>query len=158
MKQTCIDIAEEADLSAIATMFAALNDLHARQMPSRFRSDVTVADLEGFLRDRIATGAQAVVYRTEGVARGYLLWLVDGRAGDVLRHPRKVATLDQIYVDPICRRRGVARRMIRFFEMQAQLAGCSEWVATQYAFNNASQSLLQGAGAASDFYRLAKRL
>ena len=158
MKQTCIDIAEEADLSAIATMFAALNDLHARQMPSRFRSDVAVADLEGFLRDKLATGAQAVVYRTEGVARGYLLWLVDGRPGDVLRHPRKVATLDQIYVDPICRRRGVARRMIRFFEMQAQLADCSEWVATHYAFNNASQSLLQGAGAASDFYRLAKRL
>lgn len=155
MKQTCVDIAEEADLSAIACMLAALNDLH---MPSRFRSDVTVADLEGFLRGKLATGAQAVVYRTEGVARGYLLWLVDDLPGDVLRHPRKVATLDQIYVDPICRRRGVARRMIRFFELHAELAGCSEWVATHYAFNNASQSLLQGAGAASDFHRLAKRL
>ena len=158
MTQTCIDVALEADLSAIASMLAALNDLHARQMPGRFRNDVPVAEIESYLRNKLATGAQAIVYRTEGVARACLLWLIDGRPGDVLRHPRKVATLDQIYVDPICRRRGVAQRMIRFFEVQAQLAGCSEWVATHYAFNHASQSLLQGAGAASDFYRLVKPL
>ncbi len=158
MKQTCIDVAVEDDLPAMAAMLGTLNDLHARQMPERFRSDVPATALEQFLRDKVESGAQAVVYRSQGVARAYLLWLAEDRAGDVLRHPRRVATLDQIYVDPICRRRGVARRMIRFFEAQAQIAGCTEWVASHYAFNDASQSLLTGAGGVADFQRLAKPL
>lgn len=158
MKQTHIDVAVEADLPAMAAMLGALNDLHARQMPDRFRSGASSTALEGFLRDKMDTGARAVVYRSQGVARAYLLWLIEDRVGDVLRHPRRVAILDQIYVDPICRRRGVARRMIRFFETQAQMVGCPEWVASHYAFNIASRNLLKGAGAVDDVQRLAKRL
>lgn len=142
-----IDTATDSDIPALAEMLSALNAHHVKDVPWRFHAEGAQKDLQSFLADRMAAGARALIYRTEGVARAYLLWQVIDQPATALEHARKMALLDHVYVAPIWRRRGLARRLVARFEAESAALGCGSWVTRVHAFNEGSTAMMQGAGA-----------
>ncbi|MBV7394020.1 GNAT family N-acetyltransferase [Mameliella sediminis] len=153
-----IDTASHSDIPALAELLFALNAHHATDLPGRFHKDGALPELESFLSDRLTGGARALIYRTEGVARAYLLWQILERPASALEHPARMALLDHIYVAPIWRHRGLARRLIARFENDIREEGCEGWLTRVHAFNTASAAMMQGAGAQLSVQTFEKRL
>ena len=153
-----IDTATDADIPVLADMLYALNAHHACAVPERFHTNGAPADIRAMLAEKMGQGARALLYKTEGVARGYLLWEPLDRPGTGLERPQRHAVLDHIYVVPIWRRRGVAQRLIAQFECDSAAQGCAGWVTRVHAFNTASAGLMRGAGAALAVETYAKTL
>ncbi|MEQ5870046.1 GNAT family N-acetyltransferase [Sagittula sp. NFXS13] len=150
-----ITTAETSDLPDLVSLMRALNAYHADHAPDRFHDRACDADLLGLLQSAQADGARFLIYRTEGVARGYLKWLPVPAAAPVMEHPRRQALLDHIYVEPIWRRRGLASRLIARFE--AEIAGHFDgWTVRVHAFNTASRALMQRHGAEATVLAYAK--
>lgn len=136
----------EPELHHIVPLLRDLNALHVDHVPERFHDDGSDADILRVLAEAQSDGMRFLVYRTEGVVRGYLGWQPRAVPDDALQHPLRVAVLDQIYVEPIWRRRGLASRLIARFE--AEIAeGFDGWLVQVHAFNKASAALMQKHGA-----------
>ncbi|WP_417209520.1 GNAT family N-acetyltransferase [Antarctobacter sp.] len=142
-----IDTADDSDIPALADMLHALNAHHASDLPDRFHTDGSGAALQSFFTQKLGQGARVLLYRTEGVPRGYLMWQAIDTAATALEHPRRQALLDHIYVQPIWRHRGLAQRLIARFERDIAAEGCSGWITRVHAFNAPSAALMRGAGA-----------
>lgn len=153
-----IDTATDHDMPALADMLYALNAHHAADLPDRFHTDGSSPALQAFFAQQLGQGARVLLYRTEGVPRGYLMWQILDRAGTALEHPRRQALLDHIYVQPIWRHRGLARRLIARFEQDSAALGCTGWVTRVHAFNSPSAALMRGAGARLAVESYEKRL
>ena len=135
------------DLPALAEMLAALNGVHVLHRPDRFHGAADAAAREAFLADKLAGGGRILVYRTQGVPRGYLMWGTQVTADSPLERARAMAVLDHIYVEPTWRRRGLASRLIERFRQDIAAQGLSGWVARVHSFNAASLGLMQRHGA-----------
>lgn len=142
-----IDTATDRDLPALASMLYALNAHHAAQRPARFHTEGRATDIAVFLADAMAEGAHVLLYKTEGVPRGYLMWRLIDRPASPLEYAGRAGLLDHIYVEPIWRRRGVGQRLIARFEREISEAGCDNWITRVHAFNGASANLMQEVGA-----------
>lgn len=146
------------DIPDLAHMLRGLLALHVRHCPDRFHGNGTDADLHGFFEHRLHEGAQILIYRTETVARGYLLWLAQETPETVLERAQRLAILDHIYVAPGWRRRGIGGRLIRRFEQDAREGGHAQWLTRVHAFNRASLTLMDRAGATPTVHALTKPL
>lgn len=142
-----IDTFTDSDLPALATMLRGLNTHHMRQVPERFHDAASDADLCTFLQDALAGGSQILLYRTEGVPRGYLMWRLREQSADAVHIARRQGMLEHIHVAAGWRRRGIARRLIRRFETEIRDIGCTGWITQVHAFNTASAALMRRAGA-----------
>lgn len=138
-------ITETTDLAEIVPLLRDLNALHAAREPQRFHDDGSDAAILRLLQGQAEQGTRFLVYRTEGVARGYLAWAPRPVPDATLRHPERIALLDHIYVEPIWRRRGLASRLIARFEQE--VAGYDGWIVQVWAFNQASAALMTRHGA-----------
>ncbi|MDA7430077.1 GNAT family N-acetyltransferase [Primorskyibacter aestuariivivens] len=146
------------DIPDLAQMLRGLNALHTRHLPERFHDTGSEVELRSFFRDRMGQGAQILIYRTETVARGYLMWMAEERAETMLERAGAQAVLDHIYVAPGWRRRGIGGRLIRRFEAEARAAGHAMWLTRVPVFNRASLTLMEGAGATPAVHALVKPL
>lgn len=135
------------DSHKIVRLLRGLNRHHAAHLPDRFHDMGSDAALEAFLRSEMAQGATVLAYVIETVPRAYLMWRLRPAAPDALAHPRKLAVLDHIYVDPSWRRRGIARRLIARFEHDIAAQGCTGWLSLVHRFNRASAATMENAGA-----------
>lgn len=142
-----IDTLTDADLPALATMLRGLNRHHIRNVPGRYHDTASNTDLCGFLQAALEGGARILLYRTEGVPRGYLMWRLRDQPADAVQIARRQGVLEHIHVAAGWRRRGIARRLIRRFEAEIAKVGCTGWVTHVHAFNTASAALMRGAGA-----------
>lgn len=143
-----IDHFTQTDLRDVAALLRGLNALHAAKLPQRFHETADEAALGAFLSEQLGQGARALVYRTEGVARGYLLWRMREVPASAVERARRLAVLDHIAVAPSWRRRGIGRRLVARFEAEAAEAGCAAWVTAVHVFNAPSAALMRQAGAA----------
>jgi GNAT superfamily N-acetyltransferase len=153
-----IDTANDRDIPALADMLRGLNANHAFHLPDRFHDRASPAELQAHLRGQMDLGAQLLVYRLQDVPRGYLMWRWRAAGDPALEHPRRVAVLDHIYVEPNFRRHGMARRLVARFEAEIARSGGSGWVALVHRFNVRSAALMRGAGAAQSVDLFEKRL
>ncbi len=142
-----IDTATDHDLPALASMLYALNAHHAAQLPARFHTEGQPQDLTAFFAQAMEEGARVLLYQTEGIPRGYLMWRRIERPATALERAGCTALLDHIYVQPIWRRRGLGQRLITRFEQDIAETGCDRWITRVHAFNGASATLMQRAGA-----------
>ncbi|KUF10356.1 GNAT family N-acetyltransferase [Pseudoponticoccus marisrubri] len=150
--------ATQDDIPALAAMLRELNALHATQVPHRFHDSGDAAGLRAFFETAFAEGARALLYVTDGVPRGYLLWRIEDRPASALEPPRRLAVLDHVHVEPIWRRRGLAGRLVARFEAESLAAGCTGWIARVHVFNASSAGLMRQAGAAPAVELFEKRL
>ena len=153
-----IDHFLRTDLPQVASLLRGLNALHVQRVPHRFHAEADDAALAGMLTQDLEAGAEALVYRAEGVVRGYLLWRLREVPESAVERPRCLAVLDHIAVAPSWRRRGIARRLVAGFEAEITARGCESWVAHVHSFNGASRGLMQRAGAARAVEVYEKRL
>jgi GNAT superfamily N-acetyltransferase len=153
-----IDFATSDDLTALADMLHALNAYHAVHLPERFHTGGDSAQLCGFFEQALAEGARILLYRTEAVPRGYLMWRRIDRSASVLEHGAPLALLDHVHVEPIWRRRGLGTRLIARFESEIRSEGCTGWITKVHAFNDPSAALMRGAGADLSVRIFEKRL
>jgi len=153
-----IDHLLQSDLPQVASLLRGLNALHVQRVPQRFHAEADDAALAGLLAQELDTGAEALVYRAEGVARGYLLWRMREVPRSAVQRPRRLAVLDHITVAPSWRRRGIARRLVAGFEAEITARDCDGWVAHVHSFNGASRGLMQRAGAVRAVEVYEKRL
>ncbi|ETA53866.1 GNAT family N-acetyltransferase [Ponticoccus alexandrii] len=142
-----IEPCDDRDIPTLVQMLRQLNGLHASHVPARFHDDGADAALRGVFDRALEQGDRVLVYRTEGLARGYLLWrpLPEGQAA--LERCRRIAVLDQLFVDPVWRRRGLAGRLVARFERDIGAEGFSGWISRVHAFNRASGTLMRKTGA-----------
>ncbi|MBP0483379.1 GNAT family N-acetyltransferase [Sagittula salina] len=138
-----ITLATDTDLSELVPLLRDLNAQHTAYVPERFRCRGTDADLLGLLRSAAGRGTRFLIYRTEGVPRGYLGWRPHPVPEGALLQPR-LALLDHITVEPIWRRRGLATRLIARFEVE--VAAFDGWMVQGHAFNAASRALMRRYG------------
>ena len=128
-------------------MLRGLHAHHVAHLPHRFHGEATEAELRDFVAAALAGGAEALVYRTGGVPRGYLLWNRHPPGPPILLHARNLAVLDHVWVEPGWRRQGIAARLVARFEDVAAQAGATGWMSRVHAFNRASSALMEEAGA-----------
>lgn len=153
-----IDPATPDDIPDLAAMLRLLNGCHAAHLPDRFHQSGSQTDLCAFFEARMDAGGQVLLYKTEGVARGYAFWEPLVLEDTALTHARRCALLDHVFVMPGWRRRGIARRLLRRFEADIKEDGFSEWTVRVDSFNAASLALMKGAGAAPAVIALTKAL
>ncbi|WP_370158531.1 GNAT family N-acetyltransferase [Salipiger bermudensis] len=153
-----IDHLLQSDLPQVASPLRGMNALHVQRVPQRFHAEADDAALVGMLAQELDSGAEALVYRAEGVGRGYLLWRRRTVSRSAVERPRSLAVLDHIAVAPSWRRRGIARRLVAGFEAEIAARGCDVWVAHVHSFNGASRGLMQRAGATRAVEVYEKRL
>ncbi len=153
-----IDHLLQSDLPQVASLLRGMNALHVQRVPQRFHAEADDAALVGMLAQELDSGAEALVYRAEGVVRGYLLWRRRKVSRSAVERPRSRAVLDHIAVAPSWRRRGIARRLVAGFEAEIAARGCDVWVAHVHSFNGASRGLMQRAGATRAVEVYEKRL
>ena len=142
-----IDTFLDTDLPHVASLLRGLNALHVQRVPHRFHDDADPETLEAFLATLMEQGGRILVYRAEGVPRGYLLWKLRDIPASAVERGRRVAVLEHIAVAPSWRRRGIARRLVERFETGIRSEGCEGWVTTVHSFNAASGALMRRAGA-----------
>lgn len=153
-----IDSFLDTDLPHVASLLRGLNALHVQQAPHLFHDDADAETLEAFLATLMEQGGRILVYRAEGVPRGYLLWKLRDIPASAVERGRRVAVLDHIAVAPSWRRRGIARRLVERFEAGIRSEGCEGWVTTVHSFNDASAALMRRAGARPAVELLEKQL
>ncbi|NVK60965.1 MAG: GNAT family N-acetyltransferase [Rhodobacteraceae bacterium] len=153
-----IDTFLDTDLPHVAALLRGLNALHVQRVPHRFHDDADPETLEAFLATLMEQGGRILVYRAEGVPRGYLLWKLRDIPASAVERGRRVAVLEHIAVAPSWRRRGIARRLVERFETGIRSEGCEGWVTTVHSFNAASGALMRRAGARPAVQLLEKQL
>lgn len=153
-----IDTATDADVPALADMLRGLNALHAAHVPHRFHAAADTAALQAHLRAQMGQGARGLVYRLQGVPRGYLMWRWRPAGDPAPERPGRIAVMEHIYVEPNFRRHGMARRLIARFEGEIARSGATGWVALVHRFNTRSAALMRGAGAEGAVDIFEKRL
>ncbi|EEX13714.1 GCN5-related N-acetyltransferase [Citreicella sp. SE45] len=153
-----IDTFLDTDLPHVASLLRGLNALHVQRVPHRFHDDADPETLEAFLATLMEQGGRILVYRAEGVPRGYLLWKLRDIPASAVERGRRVAVLEHIAVAPSWRRRGIARRLVERFETGIRSEGCEGWVTTVHSFNDASAALMRRAGARAAVELLEKQL
>ncbi|SDE11893.1 Acetyltransferase (GNAT) family protein [Salipiger thiooxidans] len=153
-----IDSFLDTDLPHVASLLRGLNALHVQQVPHRFHDDADPETLEAFVATLMEQGGRILVYRAEGVPRGYLLWKLRDIPASAVERGRRVAVLEHIAVAPSWRRRGIARRLVERFETGIRSEGCEGWVTTVHSFNGASAALMRRAGARPAVELLEKQL
>ena len=139
--------ARAQDLPALVPLLRDLNALHADRVPAMYHDDGSDAEIEAVLRGMVEEGARILIYVTEGVPRAYLLWKPNRAPVEALECPLRLAVLDHIYVAPIWRKRGMARRLVARFEADIEKAGFEGWRVSVHRFNAASVALMQNTGA-----------
>lgn len=97
-----IDIATETDIPELAAMMRQLNQAHVGGNPARFHDLGRDEKRQAFFATAFPAGGRVLVYRLEGCPRGYLLWNLRMLGVAAFKHPRRLAVLDHIFVDPIC--------------------------------------------------------
>ncbi|MCM2562333.1 hypothetical protein M8756_09225 [Lutimaribacter sp. EGI FJ00015] len=135
-----IDLASEADILALADM---LHGPGALQAPR--------------LQRAMGQGAQMLVYRLQGVPRGYLIWSWSKACDAAPESAGRLAVLDHVQVEPNFRRHGMARRLIARFEMEIARAGAAGWGCPIHRKPGCA-ALMCGAGALIRGERFEKRL
>ena len=151
-----ISHATDADLPDLVSHLRALNAFHAEAVPERFHDNGDDAALLAVLQAQHARGGRFLLYRTEGVLRGYLKWQAVPKGEPALERAQRLALLDHIYVEPIWRRRGLASRLIAAFEAASTAEGFTGWTVRVHAFNRASAALMQRHGAVLSVQSFAK--
>lgn len=127
-----IETARPGDLAALADLLPA----QGAPYPCRHA-----------LAEAMHAGARVLLYRTEGVPRGVLIWQPPVPSAGAPDRAPVLALLLHVQVQPIWRRRGLATRLIARAE-QDMRAGCLlGWGGEVPEGNRPGERLIRGAGA-----------
>ena len=143
------------DWDAVIPLFDALDEFHRRELPWLFQEPGAAFRDRQFL-EAIASNdrAQIFVAADQDVVVGF----VHVRLFDTPDTPAFIeqlrAAVDDLFVDPTCRRSGIARKLLKTAEDWARSKGAVGIDLNVYAFNTTGQRVFAAAG----FEILSKRM
>ncbi len=135
-------------LAEILPLVAEVQALHAQAMPAHFRAGPGDDALVAMLHDRVAAGAEVLVWRGASGVEGYVLCCVDERAASAIRPGERFGKVDQLCVAPGARRRGIGSALVEAAKARLLAQGAARWYVTWWAFNEASARTMARCGAA----------
>jgi GNAT superfamily N-acetyltransferase len=141
-----IRAAAAGDEQLLAALNAVVHELHRSRRPDRFKSTSTeeVAAWFGSLLKRPTTSMW--IAEQDGVPVGYLLALVHERAANPFSAARRWCEIDQIAVDEVWRRQGIARALVERALLELRSRGIRAVEVSTWAFNEAAQRAFQHLG------------
>jgi GNAT superfamily N-acetyltransferase len=134
------------DEGLLAELSAFVQDLHLERRPSDFKP-TSVSELTAWYKSLLQTSAaRAWIAVEDGLPIGYVLALVNRRPANPFCPEKQWWEIDQIAVDPRCRRRGVGRALISAAVAEAKVLGIQKIEAQSWAFNHEMHELLRRIG------------
>ena len=127
--------------------------LHVAKRPDSFKPSTQEEVVEWFSRLLRNTSARMWIAEEAGAAVGYILTMVQERPESPFCRPRRWCEIDQIAVDPGCRRKGVATALIQKALTEAAAEGFAEVEICTWTFNVKAQSLFKKFGFEPKLFR-----
>ena len=138
--------AEQADLNRVSQLFYHLHCLHVTSYPAIFKpiSEVEASNiLDELYSDK---EAEILIASEESNLLGYVLFRKKFRKGSSLIKERSSMFVEQIYIDPQFRRRGVARLLLLEVEMAAKTSNIRSIELDVWASNNQALEFFRCSG------------
>jgi GNAT superfamily N-acetyltransferase len=138
--------ATREDLSAFLHIHAQVHALHLERRPDQFK-ETDPAAVEARFQE-LLTSATAKVWLAElrGKVVGYAVEVQQQRAENTWSPIRRWCDIDQIGVDPLHRRQGVATALLQAVVDSAHAAGISEVELNSWAFNHEAHRAFESFG------------
>ncbi len=151
--------AERGDLAAITDLHLAIQALHHEAEPAYYRAPDRAA-IEAMVRERMeqTPTPYLVAAPTSGPAFGYIHLVPRGDTGSPLTEPWSFVELNEIYVRPEHRKRGVARALCTELAHRARENGARAIRLTVRHFNTDAFAAYEALGYRPLQHRLELRL
>lgn len=134
------------DEEVLAKLNRFVQDLHLVRRPDHFKP-IQIPELVGWYRALLEKStARMWIAEEEGLPVGYVLAIVHHLPESPFCQARHWCEIDQIAVDPKCRRQGIGRALILEAVDEAKTQGIRDIEATSWAFNEETHELLRQLG------------
>ena len=134
------------DLPTLVQLHQVVHELHLAARPDHFTA-LSDAAAEARFRDFFVDPSTTVwVAEAGGSVCGYLVAIVQERAGTAYTCERRWCELDQVAVASDARQHGVARALVRTAVTAAREAGVAQIELTSWAFNQTAQRAFRRLG------------
>ena len=142
-----IQRATPGDASAIARLNAHVHDLHVDAHPTTFRPtdlDELTTTFRGWIESE--TDAFFIAHADDGTPIGYIRTRFRDIPPTSFHHHRISLEIDQIAVNPVHRRRGLAHAFVELARTEARARGASAIHLSTWAFNEGAQAFFESEG------------
>ena len=138
-----IRAAREGDAAALYQHWVALREYNAATDPRITLADVTSAEFAVAVAEIARRPTSAAFVAEDGQRMvGFVSGGLESNQPD--RLPEKFGTIGYLYVDPTCRRQGVARRLVE---------AMADWARVQHQVEHMEMSVLASDASAAAFWR-----
>jgi ribosomal protein S18 acetylase RimI-like enzyme len=141
-----IDTATLADAGTLAELNEHVHRLHLEHAPAFFRDPTRQEAADAFRALLGREDTRAFIAYIGDRAVGYVLLVVYERAAGAFSPARRTLYIDQIAVDPGCRRSGVGRQLVDAALGWARASGIGDVEADTWAFNTKAQAFFAAQG------------
>lgn len=154
-----IRLAEKEDFDSLINLFRTIDDLHRQNHPERFRLPAWYEDnKKAFLEEVMKDNEQVLMVADK---KGHLQGFVHGRISrspdTPIFVPRKFAVLENIFVDPKSRKKGVGRQLIESFQEWAREEEAEEIELNVFEFNESARAFFGKMGFDNISRRMTKK-
>ncbi len=154
---TVVRKASAADAEAIAKLNRFVHDAHLSAQPDVFHA-TDLAELTAWFRDLLEKlDSHAWLAEIDGQPQGYVTAMLVDRPRNALCTARRWFEVDNIAVNPACRRRGVGRALINAVFAEAASVGVTEFQLTSWTFNTDAHAFFARCGFSPRRIRFARR-
>ena len=141
-----IRAAEPGDEQLLTVLNGFVQELHRARRPDRFKPTNT-AEVAAWFRSLLQKPTTLIwIAEDDRVPVGYLLALVQERAANAFSAARRWCEIDQIAVDEVWRRQGVARALVEHALLEVRGRGIRAVELSTWAFNDTAQRAFQQLG------------
>lgn len=142
-----IETLKRADVPEVAVLFRALNTFHAERLPRKYHGYGADKAYIADLMQKLDQGAWLWGARDAWGLNAYLLALPQRSGASFVRHASASVLLDNVYVAPHLRGRGVFAALLGKMEARMRAEGYPRWVVGHYAMNTGAGARYEAAGA-----------
>lgn len=149
MSAITITAARQSDLEALDDLMYQLHDEHHRQSPALFKTASEIAQEKSIERYLHNPDCWVYVARLEESGEAPIIGFITGHFCELISsvsQPVLMGSVDELYVQPDYRQRGVARQLCQRIERSFQECGVTQTFVEVWHFNVAAQTLYQSLG------------
>lgn len=148
------------DYDTFLSFYQDLHRIHQEAMPDTFRPGVGFPPREVFETDLQKEDRNMILAVSEGTPAGMciLLWKAIPNDPNYPLLPRLSGHIDDLYVAPEFRRRGIATLLLQEAEKLAKAHGANSLTLMVWSFNESAITLYSNQGFQPVMYNLEKRL
>jgi diamine N-acetyltransferase len=144
--EVTIRAAAPGDEQRLAVLNGFVQGVHVANRPDNFKPSIQGEVAEWFRVLLQDTSARIWIAEEAGACVGYVVAIVRELSENPFCRSRRWCEIDQIAVDPVFRRKGVASALIQEAVMSAAAQGLVDVELTTWSFNEEAQSVFRKLG------------